>query len=707
MSTQLNSQTTTFVDLTTEPQNNISPQIDYTGSEIIDEGDYLQLQEALYQQSSLSSPKEKTNIRDTPTKTKQNSPIKKDCSPYKVLKLLETKRAISRERIILRSLINETLKEDNVTKSLNDLYKKGLICGTKNGTKYDTFYISEEGLKALELCEEESTSSQLRTQAGVEITENQKDIVLSMFYLGATNSNYEVVRPAIMSKLMSFVGRSFNSRYNDGKFNHAHRNIDLLCDKRLVTNNKKKHTYFLSEEGVKKAKELIENGKFFKYNYNLYGIYQREMFEEVQNAILFTLYYHIVEFNEEGIIYPVIVNKVNCMVENIPKFDRNLTLEYVVLSKLVYTDYFVSVSMNKDEPHKYYLTTNGGIKLTTIDEAKIQKYMKALTKLKEEEKHEKESRKRPRNDSCDIVGSQSPKAKKAKLSQSPPRKSKWSKIIQGQTFITSFFSVEKSMEEEHMDVESLQQTECDVMETPIIAPQTDDNDNMNEPHQRYLERLKIDYQIAQKYPTLKMDQVFSLTSSLIEIGFPPKAVNVKLIIDTRENDKMRSKIKRKFDEEGLKYEERALYAGDYAWAATGDDGEEYLLNAIIERKTITDFDSSYNTDKYARQLTKINERGIDNKLYLIEGKVWNETSFNNVKFDDFQKQIESVHEKDNLTLIRTLTFKDTIAFLADITRSLENVIKTEKLTERFFAYPLRSVDGLKDRDILLELNDEC
>lgn len=249
---------------------------------------------------------------------------------------------------------------------------------------------------------------------------------------------------------------------------------------------------------------------------------------------------------------------------------------------------------------------------------------------------------------------------------------------------------------------------CGTTDSPTAIVVLDDDSNSDKameldgcaPQAKPKQKLwKVDHRIARKYPLPDMSGVFSIISPLKTIPAPPKIVGVRLIIDTREPLKIKEKIKVKFAENRITCEENTMSTGDYIWVATGIDGKDYLLNAIIERKAVVDFDSSLKDGRYHAQISKMRATNISNILYLIEGAV-EEMSFNNVSFEETQKFIENVSKKEKLKLIRTLSQDRTVSFFVNITKSLNSALREGRLTENFFAYPLRGLEGLKDEDPL-------
>lgn len=76
------------------------------------------------------------------------------------------------------------------------------------------------------------------------------------------------------------------------------------------------------------------------------------------------------------------------------------------------------------------------------------------------------------------------------------------------------------------------------------------------------------------------------------------------------------------EEKRIIYEVRRLSAGDFLWICrdTTDATKEVVLPYIIERKRMDDFASSIKDGRFHEQKFRLNESGLQNKIYLIENR---------------------------------------------------------------------------------------
>lgn len=90
-----------------------------------------------------------------------------------------------------------------------------------------------------------------------------------------------------------------------------------------------------------------------------------------------------------------------------------------------------------------------------------------------------------------------------------------------------------------------------------------------------------------------------------------------------------SKSKRSLDvtiqaleEKSVVYEVRRLSAGDFLWICrdTSDESKEVVLPYIVERKRMDDLASSIKDGRFHEQKFRLNESGLQNKIYLIENR---------------------------------------------------------------------------------------
>lgn len=113
-----------------------------------------------------------------------------------------------------------------------------------------------------------------------------------------------------------------------------------------------------------------------------------------------------------------------------------------------------------------------------------------------------------------------------------------------------------------------------------------------------------------------------------EKKFPEISGEFILLIDTREvkTKKDRSYIYEQLLSNKIKCEKRALPLGDVAWIyrfptrlKKVNKHREYVINFIVERKKADDLASSIVDGRYLEQKQRLQESGIKNIIYIVEG----------------------------------------------------------------------------------------
>ncbi|KAJ5795529.1 uncharacterized protein N7518_004069 [Penicillium psychrosexuale] len=114
------------------------------------------------------------------------------------------------------------------------------------------------------------------------------------------------------------------------------------------------------------------------------------------------------------------------------------------------------------------------------------------------------------------------------------------------------------------------------------------------------------------------------------ILFPPKSFTIHLVLDTREvrTSTDRDYISGELIKQGIKPQVRALEVGDAMWVAKchdptfltrhGEEGDEVMLDWIVERKRLDDLIGSIKDGRFHEQKFRLRRSGIKNVIYLIE-----------------------------------------------------------------------------------------
>ncbi|KAJ5130469.1 uncharacterized protein N7515_006508 [Penicillium bovifimosum] len=114
------------------------------------------------------------------------------------------------------------------------------------------------------------------------------------------------------------------------------------------------------------------------------------------------------------------------------------------------------------------------------------------------------------------------------------------------------------------------------------------------------------------------------------IFFPPKSFTIELVLDTREvrTSTDRDYISGELMKQGITPQVRALEVGDAMWVAKcrdptflarhGEEGDEVMLDWIVERKRLDDLVGSIKDGRFHEQKFRLRRSGIKNVIYLVE-----------------------------------------------------------------------------------------
>lgn len=190
--------------------------------------------------------------------------------------------------------------------------------------------------------------------------------------------------------------------------------------------------------------------------------------------------------------------------------------------------------------------------------------------------------------------------------------------------------------------------------------------------------------------------VFSNTSSLpsfTTIRLSPGSFTVHLVLDVRE---IRAKTDRDYMQEeltkkGIKPIMRSLELGDAQWVAKchdpealrrgGAEGDEVVLDYIVERKRLDDLIGSIKDGRFREQKFRLKRSGVRHVTYLVE-----EISLDREHFSKYEESVQSAiaatQVVDGFTVKKTQKMDDTIRYLARM---------TEMLKKRYESQPLRVI----------------
>lgn len=215
-------------------------------------------------------------------------------------------------------------------------------------------------------------------------------------------------------------------------------------------------------------------------------------------------------------------------------------------------------------------------------------------------------------------------------------------------------------------------------------------------------------------PELILQGNSSAIPKFTPITLPPGTFTIELVLDIRE---IRAKSDRDYmqnelEKRGVKPIMRALELGDCLWVAklhnpqllpnAGAEGDEVLLDYIVERKRLDDLVSSIKDGRFHEQKFRLRKGGVKNVVYIIEEI--------NVSEDHFQKYQEAVESAIASTQVvngffikKTQKMDDTIRYLTRMTMMLKErygnrhlqVIPTPVITSKNY---LPLLEHLRDKE---------
>ncbi|KAI0486560.1 hypothetical protein F4859DRAFT_373939 [Xylaria cf. heliscus] len=187
------------------------------------------------------------------------------------------------------------------------------------------------------------------------------------------------------------------------------------------------------------------------------------------------------------------------------------------------------------------------------------------------------------------------------------------------------------------------------------------------------------------------------------IRVAPGTFTVHLVLDVREiraktdRDYMQQELTKK----GVQPIMRALELGDALWVAkchdpnflsrAGSEGDEVVLDWIVERKRLDDLIGSIRDGRFHEQKFRLKRSGVKNVIYIVEEMAMDSMSFQ--KYEEaVQSAIASTQVVNGYFLKKTQKMDDTIRYLTRMTMLLKKqyeskslfVIPTEVLTARNF-----------------------
>lgn len=174
------------------------------------------------------------------------------------------------------------------------------------------------------------------------------------------------------------------------------------------------------------------------------------------------------------------------------------------------------------------------------------------------------------------------------------------------------------------------------------------------------------------------------------IRLAPGTFTVHLVLDVRE---IRAKTDRDYMQQELTKKGvtpimRALELGDALWVAkchdpnflsrTGAEGDEIVLDWIVERKRLDDLVGSIKDGRFHEQKFRLKRSGVKNVIYIIE-----EISMDSMSFQKYEEAVQSAIASTQVVngyfLKKTQKMDDTIRYLTRMTMLLKKQYESQSL----------------------------
>jgi crossover junction endonuclease MUS81 len=177
------------------------------------------------------------------------------------------------------------------------------------------------------------------------------------------------------------------------------------------------------------------------------------------------------------------------------------------------------------------------------------------------------------------------------------------------------------------------------------------------------------------------------------IRLNPGTFTVHLVLDVRE---IRAKTDRDYMQEeltkrGIRPIMRSLELGDAQWVAKchdpeilrrgGAEGDEVVLDYIVERKRLDDLIGSIKDGRFHEQKFRLKRSGVRHVTYIVEEMSLDREHFSKYE-ESVQSAIASTQVVNGFTVKKTQKMDDTIRYLARM---------TEMLKKRYESQPLRVI----------------
>lgn len=186
------------------------------------------------------------------------------------------------------------------------------------------------------------------------------------------------------------------------------------------------------------------------------------------------------------------------------------------------------------------------------------------------------------------------------------------------------------------------------------------------------------------------DATNSALPTVKPVQLPPGSFSVELLLDVREirATKDRDYMEEELTKQGVKPIMRSLEVGDAQWVAKchdpsllsrlGAEGEEVVLDHIVERKRLDDLVASIKDGRFHEQKFRLRRSGVKSVTYIIE-----EISMDSAVFQKVEEAVTSamaqIQVVNGYFLKRTQKMDDTIRYLARMTKMLKGIYEEKTL----------------------------
>ncbi|KAF9766294.1 Crossover junction endonuclease mus81 [Fusarium sp. DS 682] len=226
---------------------------------------------------------------------------------------------------------------------------------------------------------------------------------------------------------------------------------------------------------------------------------------------------------------------------------------------------------------------------------------------------------------------------------------------------------------------------------PVVPNfQTESNPRPRSPSIEISEPAKVpsEYQnVVSDGPTVSED---TSLPNFTPIRLPPGSFTVHLILDVRE---VRAKTDRDYMQEelaklGAKPIMRSMELGDAQWiakcndpnllAAQGAEGDEVILDWIVERKRLDDLIGSIKDGRFHEQKFRLQRSGVKKVIYIIE-EISIDPEVASRYAEAVRSAIASTQVVNGYFVKRTAKMDDTVRYLARMTAMLKRTYESKPL----------------------------